>query len=91
MSKAILVMDMPSKCIGCPLHFVDEPNYWCGANMKDLLTDDIETYKPNWCPLKPIPQKKEREVVEENYNGGYSHGIVHGYNACIEELLSEKD
>lgn len=84
MSKAILVMDMPTKCIGCPLHFVDEPNYWCGANMKDLLTDDIETYKPEWCPLRELPQKK-RTIGKESENDQLCFNG--GYNACIDEIM----
>ena len=83
MSKAVLVMDMPSKCIDCPLHFVDEPNYWCGANMKDLLTDDIETYKPDWCPLRELPNPKEKGKAE-NILEIFTNA---GYNACIDELL----
>lgn len=86
MSKAVLVMDMPSKCIACPLHFVDEPNYWCGANMKDLLTDDIETYKPDWCPLRELPNPKEKGKAE-NILEIFTNA---GYNACIDELLKEK-
>lgn len=90
MSKEILVIDTPECCIDCPCHFAEDI-VWCGVKDQELETDDIETYKPDWCPLKPMPQQKEREVVEENYNGGYSHGIVHGYNACIDELLSENE
>ena len=81
-------MDMPSGCVNCPLYDY-EPSI---CFIKDKFQNDIsKDFKPTWCPLKPMPHKKEREVVEENYNGGYSHGIVHGYNACIDELLSEKE
>ena len=88
MSKCVLVMDMPSKCIDCPLHFVDEPNYWCGANMKDLLTDDIETYKPDWCPLRELPKKKPT-IGKESENDILCMNA--GYNACIDELLKGEE
>ena len=69
--KAVLVMDMPECCIDCPCHFVDDPNIWCGATKRDLETNDIEIYKPDWCPLKPLPEKQDlgeqavKELVQE--------------------------
>lgn len=60
MSKSILVIDTPSVCIDCPCHFAyDTGAVDCGVNGKELLTDDIETFKPDWCPLKEIPNKKQ--------------------------------
>ncbi len=56
MSKSILVMDTPEACIDCPCHFTEDTGrVWCGKEKKELLIDDIETYKPTWCPLKEIP------------------------------------
>ena len=54
MSKAILVIDTPECCIDCPCHFAEDI-VWCGVKDQELETDDIETYKPDWCPLKPMP------------------------------------
>jgi hypothetical protein len=31
----------------------------CGVNKEKLMADDIETYKPDWCPLRPVPEKKK--------------------------------
>lgn len=89
--KAILVMDMPSSCNECPLFNSHYSDMTCRANGNGINYPYPKDKRQDWCPLKPMPIKKEREVVEENYNGGYSHGIVHGYNACIDELLSEKE
>ena len=85
MSKAILVIDMPSSCIDCPCHFAGMQTVVCGVNKKELLTDDIETYKPDWCPLKPIPQKK-KNAIGTNYQR-----FVNGYNDCIDEILKDKE
>lgn len=53
MSKSILVLDTPDACIDCPCHFADDGGMvWCGKENKRLLTDDIETFKPDWCPLR---------------------------------------
>ena len=76
MSKAILVMDMPSSCDECNINGI-----FCG----DVGDNDI--CRAGGCPLKELPQKKERENVQADYDGGYSHGITHGYNACIDEIF----
>ena len=54
-TKAILVIDMPKDCGHCQLSdFVDGDNCLCiGTDRKNNATD-----KPNWCPLKPLPEKK---------------------------------
>ena len=49
--KAVLVIDeMPENCREC--------RYRCfEASLRDK-------YRPSWCPLRPLPQKKEVEVNE---------------------------
>ena len=64
--KAILVIDTPHDCVYCPC--------WRGGNdefpfddctaMQRPLTVEERDNKPDWCPLKPMPQKKEVEVNE---------------------------
>ena len=83
--KAILVIDMPKNCIDCPCHFAGMSTVVCGVNKKKLMSDDIETYKPDWCPLKPMPSKKPHteDVLEVFINTGY--------NACIDEILGDKE
>lgn len=90
MGKAILVMDMPKSCSECSIcaswqeSAFSAREYWCPV----MQNKDVEPNKrPDWCPLKKIPRKLEREIVKEDYNGGYSHGIVHGYNGCIDDIL----
>ena len=52
MSKSILVIDTPGACIDCPCHFANEDGFvQCGVEQRELLAEDITTYKPNWCPL----------------------------------------
>ena len=84
MSKAILVIDMPSSCIDCPLHYYGEPILWCGANERDMDTDDIENYKPTWCPLREVPQKDTYQYAD-SYK--YGQGRKRGRNECIDEIL----
>lgn len=84
MSKAVLVMDMPKYCIDCPCHFAGMHTVKCGVKKKRLPKNDIETYKPDWCPLKPMPEKANHPDWCDG--GRYDKG----YNACIDELLKEK-
>lgn len=83
MSKAVLIMDMPSSCEECILRNegacfpVSKENSICGVyyTMK-------EGRKPDWCPLRELPKKKSVYT-----NGHYSDG----YNACIDELLKGEE
>ena len=85
MSKAILVMDMPSSCIECPLlaswqDSASAPrNYWCPHNLE--ITIEVEK-RSEWCPLREVPQKKDTK-----YNPARNPYITQGYNACIDEIL----
>lgn len=83
MSKAILVIEVPKYCIDCPCHFAGMSTLVCGVKKEKLLTDDIETYKPDWCPLNLLPEKKPHteDVLEIFMNTGY--------NACIDEILGD--
>lgn len=49
MSKSILLIDTPEKCEDCILL------YHC-HKYDDVITIDS---KPDWCPLKPMPNKME--------------------------------
>ena len=87
MAKAILVMDMPSGCVNCSLYGYAVSR----CNAKDKFQNNIsDDFKPDWCPLKPMPEKKMIEMVQEDYDGGYSHGFTHGFNACIDEICGKE-
>ena len=90
MSKAILVMDMPSSCFKCPVGRNEsiplETAIVCMEKNKWLTGNQCES-KPEWCPVKPMPEKKEN-AIGTNYQR-----FVNGYNACIDEIMkgSEED
>jgi hypothetical protein len=88
MSKAILVMDMPDRCWKCSacayLSVTNE--YWCCA--KDRFVDPDS--KPDWCPLKPAPEKYDIEELKQNpHDRDCTWEFEGGYNACIDEILEE--
>lgn len=91
MSKAVLVMDMPSSCNKCNLRGQNyglenvcfgrvEHSKKYGDYYKDI--QNIET-RPDWCPLRELPKKKEADI----YTTAYDKATMIGYNACIDELL----
>jgi hypothetical protein len=87
--KAILVMDMPSSCDMCRLaSLVDKGEVMCAIDrMETRKYEDACKDKPNWCPLKSVPEKKDENKI-------YTMTQLYraqGYNACIDEILGDKD
>ena len=81
MTKGIILIDMPESCYECEYTC---NNQWCE------LTDssDIEKYifakkKPDWCPIKPMPEK----IVYKNRQGLLQEQLALGWNACIDDIL----
>lgn len=82
--KAILVIDeMPKRCGECPC--VNDEFEFCRADEK---IRDCDRYKtPTWCPLKPLPQKKELfGKIPLDKMAEYI-----GWNACIDEITGETE
>ena len=85
MSKAILVIDMPESCEKCPLFHGFYTDMTCGANNYSINYPYPKDFKQDWCPLKPIPDKKLPYITSSNHLIGFGEG----YNACIDDILSE--
>ena len=84
MAKAVLVTDMPEQvCQKCTLCYETENDdeYLCCAVGK-LLPDGE---KPDWCPLRELPEKKELYLSINNQKG-----YCEGWNACLDEILKER-
>lgn len=84
MSKSVLVIDTPEDCGKCK--FISE--FWCRAmNGRRVPNNDVI---PNWCPLKPLPEKKE--YINSNSNIEATKNIAAaGWNACIDEITGGMD
>ncbi|MBR2653992.1 MAG: hypothetical protein IKD59_05485 [Lachnospiraceae bacterium] len=65
--KAILVIDMPKNCAECKLMYLQG----IGEGICNAVDWDE---RPTWCPLRPLPQKKEVEVndIEDIMRTEYS-------------------
>lgn len=87
--KAVLVMDIPENCDICP--FCNHCDYTCEVfqihNEKYAYAVPSDGVKPDWCPLRPMPKKKDWKP---------SSGITlamfgTGWNACIDEIIGGEE
>ena len=76
--KAVLVIDMPTTCAGCPCY--DYIHGVCAITYKDC--ELRKQAKPTWCPLRPLPSFKAVDLND-------TRDVVmfcHGWNDCLEEI-----
>lgn len=93
--KALLLIDMPKDCIYCPVAHYNKLDEFTGCDIvggKKYAMTTEKGYKetscrPSWCPLKPLPQKKDFEWAD---SFGI-HNFKKGFNACLDEILGEKE
>lgn len=101
MSKAILVIDMPSCCSECKFLNGNYDYPEC------IITGETRGYtfrtreqKMDKCPLRPVPKKidvpdfddaikAKNENAEEVGMYMYDRGHYRGYNICIDKILGE--
>ena len=97
MDKMILVIDDPKFCLNCPLaksrrhNITKEERWFCGIARQDKYDyywnpiDIDSNIKPNWCPLKEVPEK-----LVGNNSIYYQWGDYEdGWNHCIDSLIDE--
>lgn len=102
MSKSVLVIDTPENCYDCPFGtaYCGELEYVGYCELADCLDYDVilmteEHYdyesksRPDWCPLKPLPEKKEEMGMPRtpSMNDIKRIGFQKGWNACIDEII----
>jgi len=92
--KAILVIDMPSKCKECDLYIdyresaSDPGTQFCGwkGYVERYNPDKI----PDWCPLRPMPSiKKYIQGIAKEKDMSLV-GYVDGWNDCLDEIMGEQ-
>ena len=84
MSKAILVIDMPESCDDC--HFCYYSDGRVPSCQLKLRAIDNYMEKPDWCPLKPMPEKYEINRCNCS-DPHYEFEYEYGYNACIDAII----
>lgn len=85
MSKSVLVMKTPENCDSCCLRREPIRNCPCCAvklkRIKDLSA------KPDWCPLRPLPEENKAPKVASGYELGYEDG----WNKCLDKIQGGAD
>lgn len=83
MSKSVLVLDTPKYCASCALRS-GMLHPFCRVNIRDITDLSI---RPDWCPLKPLPEEKE----EEYWRSKLSLAWIRGWNTCISKITGGED
>lgn len=85
MSKAVLVMDeMPEDCTMCK--FWNSKDDECYATGVEELSLNSEEAKPDWCPLRELPEKIPE--LKSGYEDLSTSIRRVGWNACLDEILN---
>ena len=85
MAKAVLVMEMPDRCNDCYAVHMSQDGRFCRAAEEGL---PAKAERPDLCPLRELPEKKETLVTLSCYpNGRWTEDMKAGWNACINEIL----
>lgn len=84
MSKSVLVIDTPKYCAVCVLRSgVLHPFCRFRVNNRDITDLSI---RPDWCPLKPLPEKM---IIPRGARNTDGIEYAFGYNTCINEITGE--
>lgn len=92
MAKAVLVMDMPESCFGCNFLYCNaDANIDSCQAMKVPRIVDSDTYeKPDWCPLRELPEKM-KVCGKYPQPDGITPSYKVGWNACLDKILEGCD
>ena len=86
MKKAVLLMNVPEKCLDCNLCVLDmDGSISCYYNKREICSNVGENNsRPNWCPLKSLPDRKE---ITETYKWeDRLPSFKCGWNWCLDEI-----
>lgn len=95
MDGAILVLEkMPDNCRECPcgkdISNPVETCILCKAANGCVINNESEQ-RPNWCPLSPVPEKKEVMGMGRITLRDFEHrGKQMGWNACIDAIKKKQ-
>lgn len=89
MRKSVLVIDTPEKCLDCNLCVLDmDGSISCYYNKREICSNVEENNsRPDWCPLKPLPEEKK----EEYWRSKFSLAWIRGWNTCISKIAETSD
>lgn len=88
--KGIIVLDkIPQTCQhirgneedGCPFGGMS-----CQICDTDVMKHTIHGTKPDWCPIKEIPERLEELKQPHSINDYQRKGFSKGFNACLDKI-----
>ena len=83
MAKGYIVVDIPAKCAGCRFASYPKSNGVCRCNIIKRDIDVSDEDKPDWCPIRPQPERYDRlNIMDE-----YEDGLVDGRNDLIDVMF----
>ena len=88
MAKGIIVLDeVPEKCNKCRFWFAKATvpvEYRCMGLQIEITENELTKEKPDWCPIKEMPSRKQVPgcffMMDEVY------GKEIGFNDCLDEI-----
>ena len=80
-------MDNPESCFECNFLYCDgDTNLDSCQAREEARSVDSETYKkPDWCPLRELPEKIQE--LKSGYEDLSTSIRRVGWNACLDEIL----
>lgn len=103
MKKAVLILNMPSKCFNCPLHEsldAEEGEHefmmFCKAeHWREPVThtpiENLEE-RPSWCPLRSLPQAIAYEMTDTQTTKAVElidNAFKLGWNTCLNVITGK--
>ena len=94
--KSILITDTPRNCQECICSGIhqdfDGLRDMCRFTCLELTGENMVQNRPEWCPLKPMPEKRvlPHEMVDLT-NYGEEPWFTDGWNACLDEIMGETE
>lgn len=86
MAKAIFIMDMPERCNNCYAAYMSTTGeFICRAAREKIPPKPRK--RPYWCPLRELPEKKDRNSPERVEYGNFGEEYIAGFNDCIDKIL----
>ena len=91
MSKSIIVIDTPNTCGECLFNQIYNPSFCSDLTVCTAVKNRLFIWqddKPKWCPLRPLPNRKEDLHYPCNE---YLQAVNEGWNVCLDEITGETE
>lgn len=95
MSKSVLVIDTPQTCKDCACFSALYDRVFCGATDEiiEYDYDTLEYIKPSWCPLSPLPDRRDLKDLtygDIGISGVTQYNYRQGWNDCIDSIIGDR-